>query len=132
MLLYAKPRRRQPAEVKASVNVKGALAPFALKVVVMSLVGAFVSRRFPGYFDGFDPARGYQCPNRAIDGRHAQAPNSLRRRSAQLVDAERPLRTLQDGAHRIPLLCLPHLDYLIMISYSHFLHKPPFDPGDAR
>jgi hypothetical protein len=52
----SKPRRGQSAQIiQASGNVKSAIALFALKVVVVSFVGALVSSRFSRYFDGLDP-----------------------------------------------------------------------------
>jgi hypothetical protein len=108
VLVNPKLGRRQPAKiVQAAGNVKSTIALLALKMMVMSFVGALVSSRFSRYFDGLDPALSHQCRNRAVDGCHAEASDAPRRRLEQLIDAKGPFSAFQDGAHGVPLLCFP-------------------------
>jgi hypothetical protein len=56
MLFDSKSRWHEAAEiVEAPCDVKGSIALLALKMVMVSLVRALVSRGFPGDFHEFDP-----------------------------------------------------------------------------
>jgi hypothetical protein len=77
MFLDPKLRRRQLTQiVKAPGDVESPIALLALKMVVVTLVGALVARRLPRNFDGFDPPFIQKKRDRAINGRHAQAVGS--------------------------------------------------------
>jgi hypothetical protein len=108
VLLNPKLRRRELTEViQAPGDVKSAIALLALKMVVVSLVGALVPRRLSRYFDRFDPTFIQKSCYRAIDGRHAQTIDPPRSGMKQLLDAQGALGACQDGAHCVALLRFP-------------------------
>jgi hypothetical protein len=57
--------------VQASGDVESSIALLALKMVVVTLVGALVARGLSWNFDRFDPTIIQKKRNRPIDGRHA-------------------------------------------------------------
>ncbi|MFZ0683763.1 MAG: hypothetical protein WA304_07750 [Candidatus Cybelea sp.] len=77
MFLHPKLRGRQLTQiVKAPGDVESPIALLALKMVVVTLVGALVARGLPRDFDGFDPSVIQKKRDRAINGGYAQAVDS--------------------------------------------------------
>ncbi len=90
---------------RAAVNLKHARAESAAEMMVVSLTGHFVSRRFARQLHGREPVVLKQRGDGSVHRGYAQPFHMISAGLKHFGGAQRPSRILKNAANRVPLSC---------------------------